>query len=88
LSVVVLVAALFTLRRRPWPARFASWLAVTLSATVAGTLLGIAADKMVYESYSFGDWLRWGALLAAGIAAPLLCANALMSGRPLPTFSR
>jgi exo-beta-1,3-glucanase (GH17 family) len=86
LSVLVFAAALLTIRRRPWTARFASWLAVTLSATVAGTLLGIAADKMVYESYSFGDWLRWGALLAAGIAAPLLCANALMSGRPLPTF--
>jgi len=27
-----------------------------------------------------GGWLQWGALLAAAIAAPLLCANALMSG--------
>jgi hypothetical protein len=41
---------------------------------------------MFYESYGFGGWLRWGALLAAGISAPLLCANALMSGRALPTF--
>ena len=30
--------------------------------------------------------LQWGALLAAAIASPLLCANAAMSGRPLPTF--
>jgi glucan 1,3-beta-glucosidase len=41
---------------------------------------------MYYESYGFGGWLQWGALLAAAIASPLLCANALMSGRALPTF--
>ena len=46
----------------------------------------IAADKMFYESYGIGGWLQWGALLAAGIASPMLCANAAMSGRPLPTF--
>ncbi len=41
---------------------------------------------MIYESYGVGGWLGWGALLAAAIASPLLCANALMSGRALPTF--
>ena len=41
---------------------------------------------MFYESYGFGGWLGWGALLTAAIASPLLCANALMSGRALPTF--
>jgi hypothetical protein len=46
----------------------------------------VAADKMFYESYGFGGWLGWGSLLAAAIASPLLCANALMSGRSLPTF--
>src|SRR6202023_175759 len=49
-------------------------------------LLGIAADKMLYESYGIGGWLGWGALLAAGTSAPLLCAHALMSGHSLPTF--
>jgi glucan 1,3-beta-glucosidase len=39
-----------------------------------------------YESYGLGGWLVWGALLMAGIASPLLCANALMAGRALPTF--
>ena len=52
----------------------------------AGMLLGVAADKMFYESYGIGGWLQWGALLAAAIASPMLCANAAMSGRPLPTF--
>jgi glucan 1,3-beta-glucosidase len=49
-------------------------------------LFGIASDKMYYESYGIGGWLGWGALLTAAIASPMLCANALMSGRALPTF--
>jgi len=86
LSAFVFGAAWLTLRRRPWTPRISSWIAVAISATTAGILLGIAADKMFYESYGVGGWLRWGALLAAAIAAPLLCANALMAGRSLPTF--
>jgi exo-beta-1,3-glucanase (GH17 family) len=86
LSFFVFGAAGLTLRRRPWTPRVASWIAVGISATTAGILLGVAADKMFYESYGFGGWLRWGSLLAAAIASPLLCANAMMSGRPLPTF--
>jgi exo-beta-1,3-glucanase (GH17 family) len=86
LSFMVFGAAWLTLRRRPWTPRVASWIAVGLSATTAGILLGIAADKMFYESYGFGGWLGWGALLTAAIASPLLCANAAMSGRSLPTF--
>ena len=86
LSMLVFAVAALTLRRRPWPPRPVAWVGVGLSATAAGILLGIAVDKMFYESYGVGGWLQWGALLAAGIAAPLLCAHALMSGRPLPTF--
>jgi exo-beta-1,3-glucanase (GH17 family) len=86
LSFFIFGAAWLTLRRRPWTPRLASWIAVGLSATTAGILLGVAADKMFYESYGFGGWLGWGALLTAAIASPLLCANALMSGRALPTF--
>jgi len=86
MSLLVFGAAWLTLRRRPWTPRLISWIAVGLSATAAGILLGVAADKLFYESYGFGVWLRWGALLTAGMAAPLLCANALMSGRALPTF--
>jgi exo-beta-1,3-glucanase (GH17 family) len=86
LSVLVFGVAGLTLRRRPWTPRLASWIAVGLCASAAGTLLGIATDKMFYESYGFGGWLAGGALLTAAIAAPLLCANALMSGRALPTF--
>jgi glucan 1,3-beta-glucosidase len=86
LSVLVFGTAMLTLRRRPWSPRLISWVAVALSATSAGILLGVATDKMLYESYGLGGWLRWGLLLAAGITAPLLGAHALMSGRSLPTF--
>jgi glucan 1,3-beta-glucosidase len=86
LSVLVFTAAGLTLRRRPWMPPRTSWIAVGISATAAGILLGVACNKMFYESYGWGGWLQWGALLAAAIAAPLLCANALMAGRPLPTF--
>jgi exo-beta-1,3-glucanase (GH17 family) len=86
LSAFVFLAGWLTLRRRPWQPRPAAWVVVGTSATTAGMLLGIAADKMLYESYGAGGWLLWGALLAAAVASPLLCANAAMSGRPLPTF--
>jgi len=86
LSLVVFAVAGLALRRRPWTPRPAAWIAVAVSATTGGILLGVAADKMFYESYGIGGWLQWGALLAAGIASPLLCANALMSGQSLPTF--
>jgi exo-beta-1,3-glucanase (GH17 family) len=86
LSFFVFLAGWLTLRRRPWQPRLASWIAVGTAATTSGMLLGVAADKMFYESYGAGGWLQWGMLLAAGIAAPMLCANAAMSGRPLPTF--
>ena len=86
LAVLVFAAAGLALRRSLWSPRPASWIAVAISATTAGILLGMAADKMFYESYGLGRLLGWGSLLAAAIASPLLCANALMSGRALPTF--
>jgi exo-beta-1,3-glucanase (GH17 family) len=86
LAILVFGAALLTLRRRPWTPRLASWVAVGISATSAGILLGVAADKMFDESYGLGGWLLWGSLLAAAIASPVFGANALMSGRSLPTF--
>jgi len=86
LALLVYAVAWLALRRRPWTPRLASWIAVGISATSAGALLGVAADKMFYESYGLGGWLFWGFLLAAGIASPLFGAHALMSGRSLPTF--
>jgi exo-beta-1,3-glucanase (GH17 family) len=86
LSVLIFGSAWLALRRRPWTPRLASWVAVGISATTAGILLGVASDKLFYESDGFGGWLAWGSLLTAGIVSPLFCTNALMSGRSLPTF--
>jgi exo-beta-1,3-glucanase (GH17 family) len=86
LSFLVFATAMLALRRRPWSPRLSAWLTVAVSATVAGVLLGVAADKLIYESYGLGRWIQWSALLAAGVASPLLCAYATMSGRSLPTF--
>ena len=85
LSALTFLVAIVTLRRRPWTPRLVSWVAVAISATTAGSLLGIAADRMFYESLGAGGWLKWGALLVAAIASPLLCAHEQMVGRPLPT---
>ncbi len=86
LAVLTFAVAWLALRRKPWKPGLAAWIAVGISATSAGALLGIGADKMYYESYGVGGWLFWGLLLAAGIASPLLGAQALISGRSLPTF--
>jgi glucan 1,3-beta-glucosidase len=86
MSLFVFAAAALALRRKPWKPHPSVWIGVAISATGAGCLVGIAADKLFYESYGAGSWIQWGALLLAGIAAPMLCANALMSGRALPTF--
>ena len=86
LAISVFAAAWLGQRRKPWKPRLSSWVAVGISATVAGMVLGIAFDKMTYESFGLGGWLRWGSLLVAAAAAPLLSANALMSGRSLPAF--
>lgn len=82
----VFAAAWLTLRRRPTSPRLARWVAVAVSATTGGILLGIGAEKMLYESYGIGGWLLQGLLLAAGIVAPLLSAHALIAGRALPSF--
>ena len=86
LCIGVFASALLTLRRRPSHPGLASWMAVAISATVGGILLGVSADKMLHESYGYGGWLVQGLLLAAGIVAPLLSTYALMAGRALPSF--
>jgi glucan 1,3-beta-glucosidase len=86
LAILVFGTAWLTSRRKPWQPRLVSWLAIGTSATTAGILFGVAAQKMFYESYGVGDWLLSGSLLLAATAAPIVSANALMSGRALPTF--
>jgi len=85
-SLCVFAAALWALRRRPALPRSASWFGVAASATVGGVLLGVNAEDVFYESYGLGDWVLRGLLLAAGMAAPILSATALVSKRTVPAF--
>jgi hypothetical protein len=85
-GISIFLVALLTLWRRPSPAGLAPWLAVSVCATTGGILLGLGAEKAAYENYGIAGWFNQGLLLTAAIALPLLCANALMAGRPLPTF--
>lgn len=84
LALLVFGAAWLTSHRRPTPPVTGAWIAIAVSATTAGTLFGVAAQKMFYESSGVGGWLLWGTLLAAATASPLLGANAVMAGRALP----
>jgi exo-beta-1,3-glucanase (GH17 family) len=86
LAVLTFAVAWLTVRRRPWKPGLVPWIGIGISATSAGALLGVAADKMFYESYGLGGWIFWGCLLTAGVLSPLLGAHALMSGRSQPTF--
>jgi exo-beta-1,3-glucanase (GH17 family) len=86
LCILVFLTAALTLRRRPSPAGLAPWIAVTISATTSGVLLGVSIDKLIYESFGYDGWLRQGALLATAVAAPLLSTQALMAERPAPAF--
>lgn len=73
-------------RRSSLSPQLSSWIAAAVVAATGGSLLGLAAEKMLTESYGLGDWLLRSALLVAAIAAPLLASDALMAGRALPTF--
>lgn len=86
LSVLVFLTAALTRRRRPSPPGSMAWIAVAISATTSGVLLGVSIDKLLYESFGLDGWLRQGVQLATAIAAPLLSTHALMSERQVPAF--
>ncbi|WP_050422784.1 glycosyl hydrolase family 17 protein [Bradyrhizobium tropiciagri] len=90
LAILVFGVAWLTLRRKPresMESTLVPWLAVGLSATTGGILFGVAAQRLVYESYGTGGWLVWGSLLVAATASPVFGANALVSGRAPPSFA-
>ncbi|MBR0869278.1 beta-(1-6) glucans synthase [Bradyrhizobium tropiciagri] len=86
LAILAFAAAWLTSRRKPWQPGLAAWVAVAVSATMAGILFGVTVQKMVHESYGTGNWLLWGTLLVAATASPVFGASALMSGRAPPAF--
>jgi exo-beta-1,3-glucanase (GH17 family) len=83
-SACVFAAAFWASRRQSSLPQPASWVAVAISATAGGILLGLAAEKWLYESFGLFSWVMQSLLLAAAIAAPLLSALAVMSEHGLP----
>ena len=86
LGACVFAAAFWASRRRSNLPRPESWAAVAISATVGGVLLGLAAEKWLHESFGLFSWVMQSPLLAAAIAAPLVCSMAVMSELGLPTL--
>jgi exo-beta-1,3-glucanase (GH17 family) len=86
LSIAVFAVGFWTARGRQSSPGLAAWVAIAISATTGGVLLGLSAEQLLYESYGIGDPLMRSLLLAAGITASLLSSSAVMSGRALPTF--
>lgn len=87
LALLVFGAAWLSSRGSRTEPAFVAWIAVGVSATTAGILFGVAAQKMSNESSGVGGWVLWGSLLTAATASPVFGASALMSGRALPRLS-
>ncbi|WP_245471839.1 beta-(1-6) glucans synthase [Bradyrhizobium nanningense] len=88
LAILTFGAAWLTLSRRPRRSGLTSWFAVGISATAAGILFGVAAQKVFLESVGAGGWLLWSSLLVAATISPVLGAHGLMSGRPPPSLQQ
>ena len=86
LGISVFAVAFWTARDRQSSPGLAAWVAIAISATTGGVLLGVSAEQLLYESYGVGDPLMRSLLLVAGLTASLLSSSAVMSGRTLPTF--
>jgi exo-beta-1,3-glucanase (GH17 family) len=84
---LIFAVAFLAARQGSRQSRWTPWLAVALIASIGGALLGLTVESVLLQSLGIGRWIRSGILLAVAIGAPLFCADALMSGRPLPTFS-
>lgn len=85
-AATVFGVAFYRARRRPWAPNAIDWLAVAATAAASGIFLGMAAEKMLLESFGIWGWARWGLLLAAALVASLAGADSLMAGRPLPAL--
>jgi exo-beta-1,3-glucanase (GH17 family) len=63
------------------------WSRIAAMAFLPAVLFGWTLETVPVESFSLGSWLRSLAFAATTGAAPIVCAAACASVRPLPTFS-
>jgi exo-beta-1,3-glucanase (GH17 family) len=66
----------------------ALWLAVSGNAIVGGVLIGWTVANVPLESLGVGGWSRSLALAAVAFLSPPIVSAAIMSGAPIPRFSR
>jgi len=87
-AALMFAAAIGTARRRA-PARMAraAWVALTVSAAVAGVCIGWALESVLIEAFGVGGWVRGAALVGVAAAAPLAAASALRGNLALPAFA-
>jgi exo-beta-1,3-glucanase (GH17 family) len=83
-AALIFAVALWGRRRDVGPAR---WSAIALIALAGGSMIGWAAELMVYESLGIGGWLRSGALVALAALVPVVIAYLLSRGERLPSFA-
>lgn len=65
-----------------------SWLAVAVNAMAGGILVGWAVENAPLESLGAGGWARSVAMLATGIASPVLFSAAIARGATMPSLVR
>jgi exo-beta-1,3-glucanase (GH17 family) len=85
-ALLVFGAAFAVRREAPVPP--ALWLAVTANAMAGGTLIGWSLANVPVESLGAGGWLRSLAFVVVALLTPPSLSAAMMSGTPLPRFSR
>jgi glucan 1,3-beta-glucosidase len=64
------------------------WLAVALVALAGGSMIALAAERMLYESLGIGGWLTSITLVALALLIPPVAAVALMRGRGIAAFAQ
>ena len=90
LAALMFVAALAVRRRAPSEAPDAgplAWLAIALTAAIAGVLAGWSVENVPLESLGAGAWTRALAFALLAIMAPIAGAAALATNLAVPSFA-
>lgn len=81
---VIFGAAAVSVRRREMTT---TWIAVGVTATVAGIMIGWTLANVPFESFGLGGWVRSAALAVVAFVAPPAAAAAMAGDVRLPRLS-
>jgi exo-beta-1,3-glucanase (GH17 family) len=85
LAALTFAAAFAGGREKGFPAHL--WAKIGALALLPAILFGWTIETVLVESFSAGSWVRSLAFAAAAAGAPIVCAAACASGRPVPAFA-